>query len=586
MNTKFIFNNFLIINIICFSNIITYCQCNFDCPPVDPSECFGSGGSGAYIIPNLWLGVDDDWGNISNWSLGSVPDNTSLVEILDSSSPIIISNAAIVSGLEIATDNILKINPGGSITIEGLVDNDGSIVIESNNMGLSGSFIDYCGLGGTGTFEFNRDIVCIGFDPNDPEDPIGWHYLSAPVNNAVTGDLVGYFVKEWQEPIQMFYDIDPYYLPCDDPDHIPSLFTVPLNVGQGYSIHLDVNYDCPPCVVPSTEAIIEFGANSSGVSEIAYMPNLNTGSFSIPFTKSTGLYDGWNLIGNPYPSGLDMSLIAWPPELVAGAAYYDGCAGNYVYWAPGLGPYSMAPTLGFFVEAIGSGVLELTNNERAHYPDWFWKADANNLLTIKATGNKKSDLAYIRFDENTTNGFDRMGDFHKLIATTTGLPQIYTSIKDEKLAVNSLPETETVPLAFTSVTSGRYTIEAIELSDFKMVCLVDKAMGIITDLVNSSYSFNYKNGDNPDRFVIRFGDISTDTEEEGFVIYSNQGNIVVYNINDLTGDVYIFNVVGQLISSKKLDEGLNNITLDNVDGYYIVNVRTGESVVNKKVYIH
>ncbi|MEZ5197646.1 MAG: T9SS type A sorting domain-containing protein [Bacteroidales bacterium] len=82
-----------------------------------------------------------------------------------------------------------------------------------------------------------------------------------------------------------------------------------------------------------------------------------------------------------------------------------------------------------------------------------------------------------------------------------------------------------------------------------------------------------------------FWNISTKTQDCGLVIYSNHSNIIVYNINNQQGDVNIYNVVGQFITSQKLEDGLNNITLDNANGYYIVNVRTSENVVNKKVYI-
>ena len=245
----------------------------------------------------------------------------------------------------------------------------------------------------------------------------------------------------------------------------------------------------------------------------------------------------------------------------------------------------MAPTLGFFVETTNHDVFTVNNNQRAHSPHWFWKDKVTNLLTLKATGNDKTDELHIRFADDVTAGMDRNGDAHKLFAETQGLPQIYTIAGSEKLAINALPATDKVPMGFKANGSGTYTIEATETSDFETVLLEDKATGIITDMLINSYTFNYKAGDDENRFVIHFGDISTETETGGFVIYSSQGNIVVYNINNQQGDVYVYNVVGQLLGSVSLQDGINNITLDNAQGYYIVNVRTSENVVNRKVYI-
>jgi hypothetical protein len=251
-----------------------------------------------------------------------------------------------------------------------------------------------------------------------------------------------------------------------------------------------------------------------------------------------------------------------------------------------MGSYVMAPTLGFMVETTGPDVLNVSNADRAHNPDWFWKADVANLLTLQATGTGGNDILHVRFANDVTANFDKNGDAHKLFATTANLPQIYTLAGSEKLAINALPETQLVPMGVVGNGAGEYTIEAIETSDFQTVLLEDKATGIITDLLTDTYSFYYKDGDDENRFVIHFGDISTENETGGFVIYSSQGNIVVYNVNNQQGDVYVYNVMGQQLGSVSLQDGINNITLDNAQGYYIVNVRTSENVVNKKVYIH
>jgi len=271
---------------------------------------------------------------------------------------------------------------------------------------------------------------------------------------------------------------------------------------------------------------------------------------------------------------------------VPGAAFYDGCAGTYEYWSPALGPYIMSPGLGFFTHWVGPGFFSLTGSERAHNPDWFWKDELSQVLTIEASGNGKSDVTHICFLDSADAGFARDGDFYKIISKTVGLPQIYTTIGNEKLSINALPKTDKVTLGFEANSTGTYTISAIETSDFTNIYLEDKQSGGITDLMTSNYSFLCKTGDDPNRFIIHFADESNDNQSNGFVIFSNRTSITVHNINNLEGEIIIYNASGQYISSYNLQYGLNYINLDNATGYYIVNVKTGESVVNKKVYIH
>jgi hypothetical protein len=292
------------------------------------------------------------------------------------------------------------------------------------------------------------------------------------------------------------------------------------------------------------------------------------------------------MVGNPYPSGLDVDALPWGPNTVAAAYYYDGCAGNYVYWATGMGSYVMAPTLGFFVETTGADVFSVSNANRAHNADRFWKSDASNLLTIQASGNERSDITHIRFAEDVTSGFDKNGDAHKLFSETEGIPQIYTIAGNEKLAINALPETETVSMGFTATSPGTYTLETTETSDFSQVYLEDKVTGTVTDLLTVSYSFSYTEGDNSDRFVIHFQDVSVSSgEESGISVFSAQNNVIVGNTSNLEGKIAIYNVVGQCIKAVELENGTNTIALDHTNGIYIVKVHTTSGVVNRKVYI-
>lgn len=603
---------------------------------------FDCGGGGGYT--KLWNGyVSDNWDDPNNWTPFGIPavsDNVLILPVSGTSfSPILITDVTI-NGLElregaiftnpvgtlltvtgttkvcgifnqegkdifciliICQTGVLIVGPFGYVIINCAFTNNGVFKIESDCYGSAGCLIDNGGIGGSGTFELDR---CLLSGPNN--SPSGWHYISSPVNNTVTGDFVGYWFKGWDPSANYFFDIDPCINCCT----APSQFDFPLIPMKGYSVKLDYDYNC---LCESTFDTIEFGGDHQHThscvtgqgcvplnlaTQKAFMSNVNTGPYNInvnwngiPGDPISGPFHEWNLIGNPYSAPIDnASFVSRFPSQVDGAIYfYENSSLNYKYWAGGLGSPQVPATQGFMVKVntAGSWNIGLLNSDRTiNGAGNFYKTDIPNVIILEASGKGYKDEIFIRFMDEAIIGFDSKWDAYKLISEADFIPQIYTIGGEEKLAINALPRVSNVNMGFVANGAGEFTIQATETSEFKTVLLEDKATGIITDMLTNSYSFNYKAGDDENRFVIHFGDISTETESGGFVIYSSQGNIVVYNINNQQGDVYVYNVVGQLMGSVSLQDGINNITLDNAQGYYIVNVRTSENVVNKKVYIH
>jgi hypothetical protein len=537
---------------------------------------YSTGGGGT---PGLWTGaIDGDWFNAGNWDDGNVPPdgmNITIPVVGKAMYPTISGGLVTTGTLMVASGASLNIASDGMLTTGGLFTNDGSFVIESDiGLGYAGTYIDMAGVAGAGTFEFDRGIICSGTLPG-VADPYGWHYLSAPIDGFTTDNLPDYFVNAWDQAsgTWMQYSMDPIAFPCTPWP------TTPLPAMDAWSINYDLSYPDPACPAspPGTGVYAEF---------MGPAPALHSGPYSKPLGYGAAGYEMWNLVGNPYPSGLDMSTVTWGPSTVAGAAYYDGCGGGYVYWSPAIGSYVMAPTLGFFVETTAPDVLGFDNSNRAHMADWFWKDDLSNLLTLQASGNDLSDKLYVRFMDGVTPGFDMVGDFHKLFAETPDLPQIYTVAGSDKLAINALPATETVPMGFTANGSGSYTIEAIETSDFSTVILEDLLTGQTTDLLNGSYTFEYTEGSNPDRFVIHFAPLGVEDNTAAHVnIWSNDHKIYVQTPLTARGDIVVYNMMGQEVVRTDIEPGQNIIPMNEVNTYYVVKVLTSDNAVTGKVYI-
>jgi hypothetical protein len=188
--------------------------------------------------------------------------------------------------------------------------------------------------------------------------------------------------------------------------------------------------------------------------------------------------------------------------------------------------------------------------------------------------------------DNAQAGFAPDGDFHTLFTTMEGLAQIYTTAGADQLAVNALPATEMVPMGFTAATSGSYTLQAIETSEFTEVNLQDLVTGDVTNLLTSSYTFDYTTGDDANRFVIHFGAVGVGENLMNSVsIWSADNNIFVSVPKELKGTIAVYNMMGQEVVSTDTQPGTNVIPMENTNTYYVVKVLSNENAVTGKVYI-
>ena len=154
------------------------------------------------MIFTEWIGsVDEDWENAGNWTNGlptGVANHVAVIDIAGKAAPVIYGSI-IISQLHLIAGQ-LNIAPGGDLTTTGLFTCNGDFEIQTDLGGFSGSFIDQGGLAGTGMFYMNRNMTCsLDGDPLNAEEPIGWHYISAPIDGISTDDMQDYYINQWNE---------------------------------------------------------------------------------------------------------------------------------------------------------------------------------------------------------------------------------------------------------------------------------------------------------------------------------------------------------------------------------------------------
>lgn len=405
-----------------------------------------------------------------------------------------------------------------------------------------------------------------------------WHLVSPPVSNALSNVYMGIYLK--------------YFKENDSTWNYIWATNTPLNVAGGYAVW-------------SSSGLM-------GNTKVFYKGLLNTGDKnpSLSYNFGSGKGDGWNLIGNPYPSAVDWNT-NWTTSAVDATIYvYNGS--QYLTWNRNLGGYgtktdgSIPSTQGFWIKANNiNPSITIPNSERIHSPQSFYKEgnlteNLNNLLNIKAEGNGYSDIALIGFHPDATEGFDSDFDAYKIMGIYAA-PQIYSKIPGINLSVNILPKVfdgRIVQLGFQVGYDTTYTLTVTGISNLQpgVNVFLEDQLASFDDFVYLNktpvYTFLAKEEDNPERFRLHYfrgqEPWGIHLQKEDILIYAYDKTIyiVTEEPQKAAGRVEIYNMLGGLEYFGELSpKYINTINFQQKFGYYIVKVINNAYFCTGKVYI-
>lgn len=355
-----------------------------------------------------------------------------------------------------------------------------------------------------------------------------YRYISSPVSNAPVSQLIdnfkisGTFTGSNQAGSQSMFaynesvitdqngnglDINDGYFdfPADN-------ITETMQNGRGYSIFVYGNE-------------IPYTTNGNALWDVRGTINsgeVNFNSFTTLTTSANPATDGWNLVGNPYPSTIDWdAATGWTKTGIANAIYMrDNGVSSPVYSTyingEGLNGGSRYIPIGqaFQVRATSTPVdFRATETVKvAGQQATYFRERTYDKIRIALEDGSLRDEMLIRFTEAATEGFDPDWDAYKLANYKLNLSSQIES--NEKFAINSLPLItcgKTVKLSVTDVPAGAYSLNfsefetittdiRIELFDSFTATTIDVRQDTyysfqVTDDVNSY-------GDN--RFELRF----------------------------------------------------------------------------------
>jgi hypothetical protein len=327
---------------------------------------------------------------------------------------------------------------------------------------------------------------------------------------------------------------------------------------------------------------------------------LNSGSGLPAVSYTSGMGNGWNLMGNPYPSSIDWDkVLSAQLTNIDNAVYvYENATSTYKSYVAGVGSLTdgiIPPTQGFFIHANNAGTpaFYLENQDRVHSSAGFYKNDpVQNIVRLKLEGNGKTDETFIRFIENSTSGFDKEWDAFKLPGGNS-VPTLYSTSGNTKLSVNSLPVDAMegfVPVSVEPVSQGTYTIRLTEntLPNATYVTLEDIKTGSLQRMNdNPVYSFEASGNDDPARFKLHFKDATSVADPATSVDFSTtvlQGQLSAFSSID--GLITLSDMTGRIITSGKINKGNTmKFDLEGHSGIYLVTLSSLAGKLTNKVIV-
>ena len=516
-----------------------------------------------------WTGnTDSDWTNASNWSNG-LPTSSVDVKIPTTSNDPIINSAVTIANISIEKDAALTVNATGALTIDENSTNEGTFTINST-LANSGSLI----VKGTatGNINYNRAV-------SDR-----WYSISSPVLNET-------YDNSWVSTNSILASIN-----------FPTLRAIaPYNNDSGNWEYL---------VAGNTGNFTKakgFTIKRNATGNLNFIGEYPENAVDIVIDK--GDENGYNLIGNPFPSHLALNtnadltnnfLTLNTTVLEEPTVYIWNGTQYQPYNQTSLDAY-LTPGQGFFViSKAAGGTVNFTEILQNHQTATLKKKKQTRpeirLLCKNGKVEKFTDILYI---DATTKDFDSGYDSSLFTGVSSNF-EIYTQLisgdENKKLAIQSIPKEFSIVIPVGIIAAKNTTIEISTISknlDANLkVYLEDKKMGTFTLLDNSEseYSFTTDKALNgTGRFYLHTSSETLNTLDVVFkdvLLYVANKKVYVKNLPSTNGFITIYNLQGKAILKRNLHKKEDEIDVKNLStGIYMVAIHQNNKVFKKKIII-
>jgi len=553
---------------------------------VTSGACSSANSSSASVTvsnANTWTGATSTaWTTASNWSCGQAPTSATEVTIGTSTNNPIITSDVAINSLTINSGATLTVNSTFDLTVTDVIINNGTLTIENNANLLQTNNVSNTGSGATivkrNSSLLKRLDYTLWSSPVTGQEVYDFSKFTLPnrfyvyntANDSYSNSLVG-------------FDFDPlnfeYPSPLVSPNGVNGTddANVQFENGKGYLIRVPYNHPTNPTVYPG----VFTGVANNG---------------NITANVSTAL-NGYNAVGNPYPSRLNVwnfidgntnitgPLYFWrktnssdplsnayatltkiaytangSPGGDTGSAFFPSEGSQEQNWVINVGQ-------GFIVKATSGSTINFTNSMRRSLNDnQFFKNDqtvntVNNglyWLNLNTSSGSYSQMA-VGYSSEATLAFDRGIDGENINKEF----YLTSLIGIGEYSIQGRPDfdaSDVVPLSYKASVAGNYTI-SIDHTDglftdaSQPIYIKDNATATYHDLQTGAYSFASAAGTFSDRleivYTVPLGIENPLLTANNVIIYSQNNEFVVKSGNIEMSSIKIFDIRGRLLEEKK-----------------------------------
>lgn len=508
-----------------------------------------------YSNATTWQGDDGssptDWATAENWDDG-IPTLSSNVTI-----PSAPTNQPIIAATTGATVNNLSVN--GSLSIV----SGGSLIVNGTPSGN------------------------ITYNVNIPDQ--NWHLVSSPVVGEEYDDT-------WITTNNIAFGtvnnraISTYDNGTPDPD----------TDGEG-----------PDTATQYWRYFQANGVSTAFTSGVGYS-NKRTASGNYSFTGTFPTSDvapaisqnnnNWNLLGNPYPSYLDIAAFLTENTNKLAGAYWAIFVWNGTTYTSLTSGY-LHPGQGFFVNSdVALDVATFTTDMQSHQTGITFYKNSNPNIQLVVTDGNETKTTEINYKEGKTLGLDPGFDIGLFDGVATNLSVYSHLVKDNKgvsfqkqtLPLDNITST-TIPIGIKSAAGKElvFSLETTQLPSNLKVYLEDRSAEKFISLSTSNASYKVTiteelNGIG--RFYLHTTNSTLNTSENNFeslsIFKKDKRTIRISGVNG-NASMKLYDIKGKEILQRSFYvEGFKDLDLPKITtGIYIVEVQTGNRIFNKKIYL-
>ncbi|MCY0971020.1 T9SS type A sorting domain-containing protein [Chryseobacterium wangxinyae] len=360
-----------------------------------------------------------------------------------------------------------------------------------------------------------------------------------------------------------------------------------------------------------------YSIKTPAVSNVVFTGTPNNGSHL--FAMSTA-GNGYNLVGNPYPSNLDLPAFynANLGRISNTFYFWDNTSNNvtvqggattsnvgYATYNPVSQIWTPAPNItiiptenraeigqGFIIKAINAAdtSLSFTNDMRTATSGTFFNKNNSSTegkfwLKLNSSYNTNNTIA-VAYLNSASDAFDQ----YDSKAIGMGSDAFYTMADAQKLVIQGkagFDITDIVSVGTKHFQNANFTISLVQkegiFNNGQAIYLHDKDSGTYTNLQNAEYSFTNNAGEFANRFEIVYKlDVlaTAETTRNSFEVYREGDDFFVRNDKNIES-VEVFDAAGRRVLKINSNAKLVRIKIDAKGVYFLKAVSAGKEYSKK-----